>query len=168
MYQAAIAQSRDPAFYAELGVTDTLDGRFDLICLHSFLLMERLEQLGPEGKRLAQAVFDRMFKTMDFTLREIGIGDLGVPKHMAKMMKAFNGRVHVYHTALAEKNPAALELAITRNIFRVEGESIPYGVYPLADYVVRANDKMRSYELNDFLNASIQFPPVLLAKREAA
>ena len=84
-----MAQSRDPAFYEALGVADSVDGRFDLISLHTILVIERLEQFGKPGRKLAQTLFDTMFVTMDFTLREMGVGDLGVPKHMQKMMKAF-------------------------------------------------------------------------------
>ena len=70
------AAARAPALYAVLGVPDTLDGRFDMVGLHAFLLIDRLRRDPPPGPELAQAVFDAMFSDMDVTLREMGVGDL--------------------------------------------------------------------------------------------
>lgn len=168
LYQAALAQSRNPAFYDALGVADTMDGRFDLLCLHVFLLIDRLDRFSTEGRKLGQALFDAMFKRMDLDLREMGIGDLGVPKHMQKMMKAFNGRRHVYYTALQNGNTPALELAIARNVFRIEGEAVPSGVEPLADYMERSYEILNAATLEDFQFAHIGFPLVTAPPRKVA
>ena len=115
LYQAAEAQARLPAFYSEYGVPDTVDGRFELISLHCFILMRRLKASGEE--KLSQALFDAFFKTMDKSLREMGVGDLGVPKHMKRMMQGFNGRANHYEQALRSHNNQLLYEAVTRNVY---------------------------------------------------
>ncbi len=168
LYQVALRQSRDPAFYMDLGVADTMDGRFDLACLHVFLMIERLERFGQEGKKLSQALFDVMFRNVDETLREQGVGDLGVPRHMQKMMKAFNGRAHAYHAAIAAQSPAAMELALVRNVYRAEGEAIPQGVFVLTDYALAAYTQLDHYSFDEFMGGHIAFPDHILRKKEAA
>ncbi|MFA5591966.1 MAG: ubiquinol-cytochrome C chaperone family protein [Micavibrio sp.] len=118
LYQTALAQSREPVFYRDYGVADTMDGRFDMLGFHAALIMEGLRPYGREGRALAQALFDKLFREVEFALRESGVGDLGVPKHMGRMMRAFNGRAHAYHEALAGRDVEALEKALARNIYR--------------------------------------------------
>lgn len=160
LYQAALTQSRDPVFYADLGVADTMDGRFDLLSLHVYMMIERLEQLGPEGRRLAQALFDCLFVQMDRTLRESGVGDLSVPRHVKKMMTAFNGRAHGYHAALAAGDFAALEQAVSRNVFREEAGRIPGGAGAIASYVLETAHRFCLYGLDDFMKGAVVFPAV--------
>ncbi len=118
LYGAAVAAAREPFLYQSLGVADTLDGRFDLVCLHAFLLVRRLRR-GPEpGPALAQAVFDAMFSDMDVSLREMGVGDLSVGRRVRAMWEAFHGRAHAYDSALATGDVAALEAALVRNVWR--------------------------------------------------
>lgn len=161
LYDMAVTQSRLPAFYEALGVTDSIDGRFDLLTVHIFLIMDRLGALGPEGRKTGQALFDRMFRAMELNLREAGVGDLGVPKHIKKMMKAFNGRLHSYAGAISAQNPDALQLALTRNVYRAEGEAIPAGVFDLTDYVLSVHRAFESMTLEQFQSGQIWFPPVL-------
>jgi cytochrome b pre-mRNA-processing protein 3 len=111
LYEAVMTQARQPYFYAMRGVPDTVDGRFELILLHAFLIWTRLKSEGQEGAMLSQALFDVMFRDMDRALRNMGVGDLGVPHHIKRMMKAFHGRAMAY---------AALESrreALRRNLF---------------------------------------------------
>lgn len=166
LYQAALAQSREPAFYTSMGVADTMDGRFDLLSLHVILLIDRLNGLGKDGVRAGQAVFDAMFKRMDIDLREMGIGDLGVPKHMQKMMKAFNGRHQAYHDAFQSGNVAAIELSLARNVYRMQGEAVPDGAPILAVYTADAVGRLKSATLEDFNFCAVQFPPVASAMRQ--
>ena len=163
LYQSARSQSRHPVFYANWGVADTMDGRFDVLSLHVALLMARLGQMGKQGSKLAQAVFDAMFRDIEQTLRETGVGDLGVPKHMAKMMKAFNGRVHAYYAAINANDNAALELAIARNIYRME--HIPAHARDIAEYAAAVKAALEQY--HDFYRGSVQYPAPL-AKEERA
>ena len=115
LYGAAVRAARDPYFYTELGVPDTLDGRFDLVGLHAFLLIRRLSG-EKRGQEIAQTVFDAMFNDMDVNLREMGVGDLSVGKKVRAMWEAFHGRSHVYAEAM-KIGPEALAEALERNLW---------------------------------------------------
>lgn len=116
LYGSAVTAARDPYLYATLGVPDTLDGRFDAICLHVYLLIRRLNAGGETGAPLAQGVFDAMFSDMDINLREMGVGDMSVGKRNRKMWEAFHGRSAAY--AAAWDDADALGAAIARNVWR--------------------------------------------------
>jgi cytochrome b pre-mRNA-processing protein 3 len=118
LYGAAVTAARDPWFYRALGVPDTLDGRFDLIALHAFLLIHRLQDAPAPGPALAQAVFDAMFSDMDNNLREIGVSDLSVGRRMRAMWEAFHGRSKAYASAIDGMDRPSLETAVARNIWR--------------------------------------------------
>jgi cytochrome b pre-mRNA-processing protein 3 len=137
LYCAAVAAARAPAFYADLGVPDTLDGRFDLVGLHVFLLIRRLGTLPPPGADLAQAVFDAMFSDMDVNLREIGVGDMSVGKKVKSMWEAFHGRSAAYQAALGSDDPAELEAALARNVWR---GNAPAGQAAILARIARAQD----------------------------
>ena len=96
LYTGAMQAAREPFLYTDLGVPDTLDGRFDLVGLYASLLIRRLRRDAPPGPALAQAVFDAMFSDMDVTLREMGVGDLSVGKKVRAMWEAFHGRARAY------------------------------------------------------------------------
>jgi cytochrome b pre-mRNA-processing protein 3 len=114
LYAAAVAQARVPAFYLRYGVPDTLDGRFEMIGLHVFLLMRRLKSEGEAGRALSQSVCDRFFDDLDRSLREMGAGDLGVGRRVKTMAKAFYGRIAAYDASFSG---AALEDALARNLY---------------------------------------------------
>ncbi|WP_240759373.1 ubiquinol-cytochrome C chaperone family protein [Lichenicoccus roseus] len=115
LYLQAVAAARKPHFYRAGGVPDTLDGRFDMICLMAALLVRRLRRTAPA---LAQSVFDAMFRDMDASLRELGVGDLGVPRRVGAMWQAFNGRCHAYEAALQVEDRQLLSDCLARNIWR--------------------------------------------------
>lgn len=117
LYGHAVKQSRRPEFYTNLGVPDTLDGRFDMVALHVFLLLHRLRCEGAVTRRLAQCLFDTMFNDMDYNLRELGVGDLGVGRRVKSMAKALYGRIAAYEAGLAADDEA-LAAALARNLFR--------------------------------------------------
>jgi cytochrome b pre-mRNA-processing protein 3 len=118
LYGAAVAAAREPWYYQSLGVPDTLDGRFDMVALYAFLLVNRLLQEPLPGPDLAQAVFDAMFSDMDNNLREIGVSDLSVGKRVRTMWEAFHGRARTYTAALQATDRTALETALARNVWR--------------------------------------------------
>lgn len=142
LYQAAVAQAREPAFYELYKVPDTIDGRFDLICLHVYLIMDRLYDEGRPGAKLAQRLFDAMFRDMDRSLREMGAGDLSVPKHVKRMMKGFNGRAMSYRAAIESDDYQDLIDGILRNLYgTLENPPADYAkimalyMYENADYL---------------------------------
>ena len=114
LYGAIVATARNPAFYAEWGVPDTLDGRLELIALHAFLAIRRLKQSG-DNAAFAQALFDTMFADLDRNLREMGVGDLSVGRQVKTMAKAFYGRVVAYERGLAGSD--SLDDALRRNLY---------------------------------------------------
>ena len=118
LYTAAVAAARAPFLYATVGVPDTLDGRFDLVGLHVFLVIRRLQAQPAPGPALAQAVFDAMFHDMDVNLREMGVSDIAVGRKVKVMWEAFNGRATAYAAALDSGDTAALQAALARNVWR--------------------------------------------------
>lgn len=137
LYGAAVRAARDPFFYERLLVPDTLDGRFDVLGTHAFLMIRRLQHAAAPGPALAQAVFDAKFSDMDGTLREIGVGDLSVGKRVRAMWEAFHGRAASYEAALAAGDAAALAEALARNVWR----GAAAGAAPLAyARLMRAQD----------------------------
>ncbi|WP_439814396.1 ubiquinol-cytochrome C chaperone family protein [Zavarzinia sp. CC-PAN008] len=163
LYRDVVAQARQPGFYARLGVPDTLDGRFDMLSLHAFLLMHRLKGV-EQAKDLAQAVFDLMFADMDQSLREMGVGDLSVGKKVKQMAQAYLGRVAAYDQALGEggegEADGALAQALRRNIYR-QGEPQESYVTGIEAYVRREIAHLSTVPDGTFLAGRIPFsgPP---------
>lgn len=136
LYAKAVAQARLPIFYAEREVPDTVDGRFDLLVLHVFLLLHRLgaprDLATRETRRLNQALFDLMFADMDRSLREMGVSDMAVGKRIKDMARAFYGRIDAYEPALGDL--AKLEEALARNLYR-GAEVRPSTLTAMAHYI---------------------------------
>jgi cytochrome b pre-mRNA-processing protein 3 len=114
IYGMIVTQARAPLFYRDLGVPDTVSGRFDLIVLHLWMVLRRLGEIAGMAE-MAQALFDRFCADMDDNLREMAIGDLAVPRKMQAFGEAFYGRIAAYDMALSD-NPEALAQAISRNM----------------------------------------------------
>lgn len=139
IYGVIVAQARQPIFYAEYGVPDTVEGRFDMIVLHLFLYVRRIGEQDAR-REVSQPLFDRFCSDLDGNLREMGVGDLSVPKRMQKFAEAFYGRSAAYEKALAEGDREAAVLAISRNIF---GKATsPPGARQLADYTFAAAEAL--------------------------
>ena len=113
IFDRTVTRAREPVFYSRLGVADTMDGRFDLLVLHAWLALSWLKARGEADT--AQALIDRIFVSFDESLRELGIGDIGIGHRVKKMADAFYGRLDAYSAAAGE---AGLAAAIMRNIFR--------------------------------------------------
>lgn len=156
LYLALVAQARAPAFYADCGVPDTLDGRFDMIVLHVVLVIRRLRAEGIEGKALAQALFDVMIDDMDRSLREMGVGDLGVGRRVKAMAKAFYGRAAAYEAALAEGVEAVAE-ALGRNLFRGACADAG-GLAAVAGYVCALARALDAHSGDEIAAGEIRFP----------
>jgi len=139
VYRAIVAQSRQPVFYAEWGVPDTVTGRFDMISLHMALLLRRLRRSGADGTAFSQQMFDYFFKDMDRSLRELGITDLGVPKRIQKMSEVFYGLLTNINEAMDKRDGAALEAVIRRNLFAGDAAA---DASRLADYLFSQSDTL--------------------------
>ena len=93
LYDEVVKQARTPLLYSELGVPDTPEGRFEMVALHAALLIRRLRAAGGPGRALGQALFDLMFADMDASMRELGVGDLGVGKQVQRLAGQFYARL---------------------------------------------------------------------------
>jgi len=146
VYNAIVAQSRQPKFYAEWDVPDTVTGRFDMISLHMCLLFRRLRPEPGQSKDFAQDLFDLFFKDMDHSLRELGVTDIGIPKKIEKMGNLFYGLLEKITLALDSGDHKALVLAVNRNIFDAGNES---SANKLADYLVSCATELEAQPLED-------------------
>ena len=153
LYGAIVAQARAPSFYVDYGVPDSLEGRFDLIVLHLVLLIERL---GGASDTIGQGLFDVFCRDLDGNLREMGVGDLAVPKRMRAFGEAFYGRQAAYLAAFAASSGQELEKALARNIFA--------GVDPgrhagrLAAYVRAARHDLKGQDEGALERGDVRFP----------
>jgi cytochrome b pre-mRNA-processing protein 3 len=153
-YRRVVEQARQPVFFTDYGVPDTLDGRFELICLHAFLYLHRLKTERPQSRRVCQLFFNRMFADFDRSLREMGIGDLSVGKHVKRMVRGFYGRILAYEQALGDG--AALGAAIARNVFgTVSGSALDSAA--LADYTRASARYLHRQPAADLLAGDIVF-----------
>jgi cytochrome b pre-mRNA-processing protein 3 len=140
LYRDIVAQSRATEFYENYGVPDNLDGRFEMIALHTFLVLNRLKRDNPAAAPLAQALYDVFFLDMDESLREMGAGDLGVGKKVKRMAEAFSGRIAAYDEGLAAASGEALEDALRRNLYGTLDDVEPRAISAMADYARRQQD----------------------------
>ena len=119
IYGMIVTQAREPSFYRAMAVPDTVNGRFDLLLLHLWLVLRRLKSAAG-GAALSQALFDHFCNDMDDNLREMGVGDLTVPKKMQAFGEAFYGRTAAYDLAL-QAGEEPLAQALSKNILNGEG-----------------------------------------------
>jgi cytochrome b pre-mRNA-processing protein 3 len=153
IYGMIVAQAREPLFYRAMGVPDTVNGRFDMVLLHLWLVLRRLRPVAG-GAGLLQALFDHFCGDMDGNLRELGVGDLTVPKRMQKFGEAFYGRSAAYDAA-REAGEEPLAQALCRNI--LDGRDIGHA-RQLAAYANAAIAALAGLDDTAFSNGSWQFP----------
>jgi cytochrome b pre-mRNA-processing protein 3 len=153
IYGMIVTQAREPLFYRDIGVPDTVNGRFDLLLLHLWMVLRHLREV-PGGVEVSQALFDHFCADMDANLREMAVGDLTVPKKMQKLGEAFYGRAAAYDMALSD-NSEALAQAINRNV--LDGAQID-NARRLAAYTQAALASMAAESDASRLGATWKFP----------
>jgi len=163
LYTTLVEQARLPVFYDQGGVPDSLDGRFDLISIHAFLVMRRLKSNNAEADALSQTLFNVMFGDMDGALREIGVSDLAVGKRIKDMVTAFYGRVDAYENALSQDAGAEgdqLCLALQRNLYR-NMEHTSEQLAAVARYIRAEIDNLAGQSLADIMSGRVVYgaPP---------
>lgn len=160
LYASAVSQARAPVFYTDCGAQDTMEGRFDMIVLHVYLIMRALKRLEEPGSTLSQRLFDVMFADMDQSLREMGVGDLSVGKKIKAMASAFFGRTQAYDDALDDDaaDQEALATALRRNVVGAgdapDGEGFPAFV----TYVAEAARAIEDQSGPALLAGQVRFP----------
>ena len=163
LYLEVVKQARNPVFFSAFGVPDTVQGRFEMIALHAFLVLYRLKCHHEMSARLAQELFDVMFDDMDRNLREMGTGDLGVGKRVRRLARQFYGRIAAYEAGL-EGDGASLGRALERNIFGA-GAHAAGPVRAMADYVRREAEALGAVPLADLLAGRMVFGPPPVSRR---
>jgi cytochrome b pre-mRNA-processing protein 3 len=153
LYALAVAQSRNPTFFTDLGAPDTPEGRFEIYSLHVYLLLERLKEQGAQAGEVGQALFDAYLSALDHGLRELGVGDLAVGKRMRKLGEAFYGRVNAYEKALAAlPERSELEALIARTVY---AGADPAHAPKLADYVTMQRAGLAEQALDRLLAGDV-------------
>lgn len=167
LYGAIVTQSRQPVFYRELRVPDTIEGRFDLLVLHLHLVYRRLAEADDAARAVGQGVFDFFVADMDASLRELGVGDLSVPKRMRSLGEAFYGRAAAYDAALTQAGNEGLAEALIRNVYSSDtGANTAAGM--LAAYVRGSVDSLAQQDRNEIARGVVRFPQPLAAETEHA
>ncbi len=156
-----VAAARAPALYARWAVADTLDGRFEMIALHSGLVMRRLGELGEIGAQVAQDLVDCVFGHFEDALREMGVSDAGVAKRIKRMAAAFYGRNRAYGEALAAHDAEALAAALARNVYGAGDVSAAPRSRDLAAYVLGAAAALEREGIDVFAGGRFCFPGAL-------
>jgi len=139
------AGARVPALYLDLGVPDTVEGRFEALCLHVVLVLRTLRRLPAPAADIAQDLVNSVFEQLDSSLRELGVGDMGVSKRMKKLAQAFYGRAAAYDAALDAGDRDGLATVLARNVLAREETEAGQG---LAAYVAAADAALAATDLD--------------------
>lgn len=156
LYGAVVAAARRPHFFATCGIPDTPEGRYEVLVLHLWLLVERLKAAGASGEGLARLVMEAFVVDMDDNMREMGVGDLTVPKKVKRAAAAFYERANAYRAGIGSGHGEALQEALVR--FIPDLAAHPTGSAAVAGYVRAASSQMASQADRDVLSGSIAFP----------
>ncbi|MGF1605481.1 MAG: ubiquinol-cytochrome C chaperone family protein [Rhodothalassiaceae bacterium] len=148
LYAHAVAAARQASLYDRYDIPDTLDGRFDAVMLHVFLVLDAVAAHGPETLALQRALQEVMVDDLDRSVREAGVGDFSVGKKVHTMASACRGRLMAYSEAVAEGDRNALTAALARNIYR--SDSHP-AAPRLADYVQERRTRMSRLSLSQLV-----------------
>jgi cytochrome b pre-mRNA-processing protein 3 len=156
-----MAGARQPAFFIEYGVADTVEGRFELLCLLGTVAVRRIEAIEGLGPQIAQELTDAFFTHFDVALREMGIGDLTVPKKIKKMAQGWLGRGSAYRAALAQDAAQGglqeLAVAIARNVYGDEGKATDAGPHRLARYALAQDRAFADLKIEDATRGPLRF-----------
>ncbi|WP_026597153.1 ubiquinol-cytochrome C chaperone family protein [Methylobacterium sp. 77] len=150
--------SRAPGLYTHLNVPDTVEGRFECLSLHVILVLRRMNQLPPPAADIAQDLINAVFLQLDASLRELGVGDFGVPKRMKKLGAAFYGRAAGYDGALDARDEDGLKAALARNVIGTETPETGAG---LARYVLASVEMLNACDLDTLVSRGPGFPSPL-------
>ncbi|MCJ8519260.1 cytochrome b pre-mRNA-processing protein 3 [Pseudorhizobium tarimense] len=155
-YASLTSAARNPVFYSDLGVPDTVMGRFEMLSIVMILFFRRTARSGVSGQELAQEIVDAFFQDIDHSIRELGIGDQGVPKRMKKLAGMFYGRLESYAAALDAKDRDGLAQALARNILPDAQPFTP--MHGLADWMLSAETALATVEEDDIARGAVAIP----------
>lgn len=156
LYASIVAAARQQRFYSDWHVPDTPLGRFEMLSLHMFLFQRRMHAEDAASRDVAQVLIDDFFTDVDHSLRELGVGDMGVPKRMKKLARMYFGRTATYADALDRADREALTAALARNV-RPDDDSWPEATR-LADYVADADKVLAAQDTETIRSGRVRFP----------
>lgn len=151
LYGSIVALSRRPQLYAVIGVPDTVEGRFEMLVIHMFLVLDRLQREGEHCKPLAQKLVDEFFSDLDTTIRELGVGDFTVPKKMRRLAEVFDQRLHAYRAAI-EGAPSNDLLKLLADNLELKNSGKRSPAARLADYMRQSVKGMDRQSVGELLN----------------
>ena len=154
LYGSIVTQARDRAFYARGGVPDTMEGRFGLIVAHTFLVLERIRAEGAGGNDIARALLETFMTDMDDSMREIGIGDMAVPRRVKKAAAALHEQIEAYREAIA--NPSDVALIAASEKYVLLGSAGDASA--LARYIRRAANDLAQQPWASVAGGRVTFP----------
>lgn len=156
-YAALTTAGRQPGFYLYLNVPDTVMGRFELLSIVMILYFRRTKSSSTSGQEIAQEIVDAFFQDLDHSMRELGIGDQGVPKRMKKFAGMFYGRLESYAAALDGDDVEALAAALARNIYP-QSEATAADMRGLANWMVAAADALSAQSEELVVTGNVTMP----------
>ncbi len=159
LYVGLVTQARHPDLYRYLGVPDSLDGRFDSVALHAFMVLNRLKrEEGAFAAALAQNLVDAFVEDMDRSVRELGVGDMGVSRRVKQMAQALYGRAAVYEEAVSDADDVRLAGALARNLYGTRETPSPQMLAAAAGYVRAAIAALATQDISAIAKGRIAFP----------
>ena len=153
IYGAIVTQARQPAFYARLGIPDTPTGRYEMVVIHLFLVLERLRSGGASSEPVAQRLVDAFVSDIDDSLRELGTGDTGVPRRVKRAAGGFYERGKAYREGIADGG-RSLDLALVRYL----GDTAVAGIEGLASYMRAAGASLAQQQMTELMEGRLAFP----------
>lgn len=157
LYRTLVDQARSPLFFADWGVPDSRDGRLEMVGLHVILVMRRLRQEGRTGQELARELLELMLADLDQHLREWGIGDLSVGKHMKKLANTFFARLAALDESLDQGDLASLAAVLRRNVFSGVADPDPAMAARLAAYLQAQDHRLAAQDGTALLAGRLAF-----------
>jgi cytochrome b pre-mRNA-processing protein 3 len=183
LYEGIVAQARQPSLYEACRVPDTMDGRLEMLLLHTVLSLDRLRAEGVDGQRFGQRLMERLIADVDDALRQIGIGDDGVSMRIKQLAGALSERARDYGLGLQQTADSApgdrslpeksarsgaqpsLSDALVSHVYRATNDAEAAAAMPqarrLADYVVRSQATLAKLDRSELFAGRLTFPPVI-------
>ena len=156
-YELLTSTARQPVFYTDYEVPDTVMGRFELLSVVMILFFRRTRSSVTSGQELAQEIVDAFFEDIDYSIRELGIGDNSVPKRMKKLAGMFYGRLESYAAAMDVNDRVALAAALRRNIYP-KADDAAASMTALADWMIMAEAHLAGIAEAEIATGSATLP----------
>ena len=154
-YEELTDAARQLPFYRDMNVPDTVLGRFEMLSIFMMLYIRATKNKGEAVEGLAQDIVDAFFEDIDHSIRELGIGDAGVPKRMKKLAGMFYGRADSYGKAIENNDIEALKTALVRNIFPENIENAP-DMSELGRYLIATDNALENFDIEQMVQGNLK------------